>query len=118
MHKGKFGFEITTTNNLFVCLFFYIQIGLKLYKWSVPTYKMEGALRGVSAAIITVLRAKMDRMNSHDIHVPLSWAIVQILLPCDLLCCYSALSEDISAQDKKVYFNMRSVNSSRPELFC
>lgn len=71
MHKGKFGFEITTTNNFFLFFFAY-RLVLKLYKWSVPTYKMEGAFRGVSAAIITVLRDKMDRMNSHDIHVPLS----------------------------------------------
>lgn len=58
---------MTDTNS-----FFTYRLILKLYKWFVTTYKREGAFRSVPTVIITVLRAKMDRMNRRDIHVPLS----------------------------------------------
>jgi len=48
-----------TTTNIFLT---YLLV-LRIYKWFVATCKRENAIEGVSTAIITVLRARMDGIN-------------------------------------------------------
>lgn len=88
-------------------IFFTYRLVLRIYKWFVATCKRESAIRGVSTAIITVLRARMGRANRlcHPRFTCLSYSTY--FASCDLLCCYSLLSEGrkktffTSIQDKK-----------------